>query len=81
VFLDNNPKIKAVIPEGEIVWENEKLIVEQVNQILRFNIKKDLSPFKITLYVLLVITSIVFPIYLVLSNYNVVELYLKNAGF
>ena len=81
VFLNNNPKIKEVIPEGETVWENEKLIVEQVNQILKFDIKKDLSIFGKILVVLLVVFSIVFPFFLVLNNYHVVELYLKNVGF
>lgn len=81
VFLNNNPKIKEVIPEGEMVWENEKLIVEQVNQILKFDIKKDLSVFGKILVALLVVFSIVFPFLLVLNNYHVVELYLKNVGF
>jgi len=81
VFLNNNPKIKEVIPEGETVWENEKLIVEQVNQILKFEVKKDLSLFTKIIFILLVVFSIVFPFYLVLSNYHVVELYLKNVGF
>jgi len=80
VFLNNNPKIKEVVPEGETVWENEKLIVEQVNQILKFDIKKDLSFFTKFLFVLLVVFSIAFPFYLVLTNYHVVELYLKNVG-
>lgn len=81
VFLDNNPKIKAVIPDGEIVWENEKLIVEQVNQILRFELKKDLTIATKSFFFLLVVASITLPFYLVLSNYQVIEMYLKNVGF
>ena len=81
VFLENNPRIKDVIPDGEIIWENEKLIVEQVNQILRFEITKDLSAVQKTGFFILLVAAVVLPSWLVISNYELVTWYFENGGF
>ena len=80
VFLKNNPKIKEIIPDDDNVWENEKLIVEQVNQILRFDINRDLSVMQKSFYILLLAAAIVLPAFLILRNYSIIEWYLNNAG-
>jgi stage IV sporulation protein FB len=80
VFLDNNPRIKDVIPEDEPVWENEKLIVEQVNQLLRREIKQDLNVFRKIFFFGLMIAAIALPFVLILGNYSLVEWYLLNVG-
>jgi stage IV sporulation protein FB len=80
VFLDNNPRIKDVIPEDDPVWENEKLIVEQVNQLLRMEIKRDLNALKKTLFFVLTIAAIVLPFVLIFKNYSLIEWYLLNVG-
>lgn len=80
VFLNNNPKIKDIIPDDNSVWENEKLIVEQVSQILRFDVSRDLSITKKLFYVILLISSLFFPVYLIFKNYSIIEWYLENAG-
>lgn len=70
IFLENNPKIKEIIPDDLVLWENEKLIVDQVRQLLRIDIQKDLS--KIQLFALssLFILSLILPAILLVSNYS-----------
>lgn len=81
VFLENNPRIKELIPDDNVVWENERLIVEQMNQLLRFEVKKDLSPLQRFLWFILFVAAIAVPIWLVSINYHLVEWYIQNAGF
>ncbi|MBI3135326.1 MAG: site-2 protease family protein [Bacteroidetes bacterium] len=81
VFLENNPKIKEIIPEDGTIWENEKLIVEQINQLLRYEIKKDMSLFQRLFYLAVLLAAIFVPIMLVLSNNKTLEWYFNHAGF
>lgn len=80
IFLQNNPKIKSLIPEDGSIWENEKLIVEQVNQLLRIDISKDLSIFKKSLFFFLFVLTVLIPIILVANNYQLVDWYLNHEG-
>jgi Zn-dependent protease len=65
VFLDNNPKIKSLIPSSDTIWENEKLLIDQINQILKLKISKDAS-FGFKLLMLIIISAVVYyPAYLV----------------
>lgn len=81
VFLDNNPKIKEIIPEDGSAWENEKLLVEQVNQLLRYEVKRDLSLFQRLLFLAILIAGLVVPVLMVVRNSKTVEWYLEHAGF
>lgn len=80
VFLENNPKIKELIPEDGTIWENEKLIVEQVNQLLRFEIIKDLSLIKRVIFFLVLLAAILIPVFLVVKNYHLVEWYMSHEA-
>lgn len=80
-FLKNNPRLREMIPSGYTLWENENLLMEQVKQLLRVNVRTDLSVFSRTVIILFVIILIVCPLWLVFSNYELVEWYIENAGF
>lgn len=80
-FLTNNPKIKEMIPSGYTLWENEKLLMEQVRQILRTNIKPDISFLGKISIILLMLFLITIPVLLILSNYEMIDWYLENANF
>lgn len=80
VFLDKNPKIKELIPEDGTIWENEKLIVEQVNQLLRFEVIKDLSHLKRFLLFILFLASIVVPLFIMAKNYELIEWYMNHEA-
>jgi Zn-dependent protease len=72
IFLENNPKIKAIIPDELSLWENEKLIVEQVKQILKLEIKKDLSISHKLILLFVFLLSIILPILLLLQNIDLI---------
>lgn len=78
VFLDKNPKIKELIPEDGTIWENEKLIVEQVNQLLRFEVIKDLSNLKRFFFFIILIASIVLPLVMMAKNYELIDWYMNH---
>lgn len=78
VFLEKNPKIKELIPEDGTIWENEKLIVEQVNQLLRFEVIRDLSFVKKWIFFLIMMTSLILPILLLAKNYELIEWYMNH---
>ena len=79
IFLDNNPKIKEMIADTDMLWENEKLITEQVNQILRIETTKDASIlFKIGV-IAIVGLAIYFPINLILDNQEFFLTLIDNA--
>ncbi len=69
VFLDNNPKIKDIIPSDMVLWENEKLLVDQIKQLLKLEITLDLTLFQKTVYALIYLISIGVPSYLIYSNW------------
>lgn len=80
VFLEKNPRIKEIIPEENVIWENERLLVDQINQLLRNKVIKDMNLFQIIIAVLIVLAALIFPVYLVLKNYHLVESYLGYAA-
>lgn len=80
VFLENNPKIKEIIPDDEVIWENENLIIEQLNQLLRVDIKRDLTVLQRSLFFVLLLSALLFPVYLIVKNYHIITWYLENSG-
>lgn len=72
IFLENNPKIKEIIPDDFSLWENEKLIVDQIQQVLKVDIQKDLKTAKVVLYGLIFFALILIPIYVILSNWELI---------
>ena len=79
VFLRKNPKLKEMIPSGYTLWENERLLVEQVRQILRVDTKSDMSILGKIAVMIIMLLFIVYPIYLVFSNLEVIDWYLDNT--
>lgn len=78
VFLDNNPKIKSMIPSGDDLWDNERLLIEQISQILKIKIKSD-SSFIFNLIILIIIgAAVYFPIQLMVENWNVFAEYIEK---
>ncbi|MFT5824050.1 MAG: stage IV sporulation protein FB [Crocinitomix sp.] len=80
IFLLNNPKLKEMIPSGYTLWDNERLLVEQVRQVLRIDMKPDLSMASKIAVLCLIVVLIVSPIVLVLSNFELIEWYFENAN-
>lgn len=72
IFLDNNPKIKEIIPDDLALWENETLIVDQVRQILQVDIKKDLSRVQQFFFFTLFVIAMVIPAYLLVDNADLI---------
>lgn len=68
IFLDNNPKIKDMIADSDLLWENEKLITDQVNQILRVETTKDASILFKIIIIALVALAIYIPINLIIDH-------------
>ncbi len=81
VFLTNNPKLKEMIPSGYTLWENERLLMEQVRQLLRLNLKQDVSTGGKIAVVLILLAAIGLPLYLFYSNTALIEWYIENANF
>jgi hypothetical protein len=70
VFLENNPKLKELIPSTDTLWENENLLIDQISQILKIEIKKDASVFFKLLIMIIVGAAIFFPIDLLISHWD-----------
>ena len=80
VFLENNPKIKEIIPDDFSLWENEKLIVDQVQQILKVDIKKDLSRTQIVALFILFLATVLTPLLILYGNLDmIVSTYWVNS--
>jgi len=78
VFLDNNPKIKSMIPSGDDLWDNERLLIEQISQILKIKIKPD-SSFVFNLIILILIgVSVYFPVQMMIENWDVFAKYIEK---
>ena len=72
IFLENNPKIKEIIPDDFSLWENEKLIVDQVQQILKVDIKKDLSRTQIVALFILFLATVLTPLLILYGNLDMI---------
>ncbi len=72
VFLDNNPKLKELIPSSDTIWENENLLIDQISQILKIEIKEDASIVFKLIVILIVGVSIYFPINLLLTHWDTI---------
>lgn len=79
IFLDNNPKIKEMIADTDILWENEKLITDQVNQILRIEMTKDASILFKLIVIVTVGLAIYFPINLFFEQQDFFLKLIENA--
>jgi stage IV sporulation protein FB len=80
VFLDKNPKLKEMIPDGFTVWENENLLMDRIKQILRIPVVQDLSFTGKLIVVGIILTAIVLPIYVILSNGVLLEWYFNSVN-
>lgn len=79
-FLRFNPKLAEMIPTGYTLWENERLLVEQVKQLLRVQTKPDLHfVWKVTIILVMVILSLI-PVYLVVSHIEIFDWYLDKTN-
>lgn len=72
VFLENNPKIKEIIPDDFSLWENESLIVDQVRQLLKVSITKDLRPTQKFFLFSVFILAIAVPTSLLYANLDLI---------
>lgn len=72
VFLENNPRLKEIIPNRDTVWENENLIIEQISQILKIEIKEDASIIFKLMVMIIVGVSVYFPINLIVTHWDLV---------
>jgi len=79
IFLDNNPKIKEMIADTDLLWENEKLLTDQVSQILRIETTKDASVFFKVAVIVIVGLAIYFPINLILEQQDFFLKMIENA--
>lgn len=80
VFLENNPKIRELIPSGDALWENEKLLTDQISQILKIELKKDASFMFKLIIIVIVGASIYFPMDLVVSHWADFADYIEKAN-
>jgi Zn-dependent protease len=80
IFLENNPKIQDMIPTEMILWENERLIVDQIKQLLKMKVKIDLNIGLRVLFMIIYITAIVTPVWYLASNWILIEPYLAPNG-
>lgn len=72
VFLENNPKIKELIPSTDTLWENENLLIDQISQILKIEIKGDASILFKLIAMIIVGVAIFFPIELIISHWDAI---------
>lgn len=70
VFLDFNPKLESIIPSRSEIWENETLLINQVKQLLKADIKLDASPLVKFFNFILYLACLLVPVYLVMNNYG-----------
>lgn len=75
VLLDKNPKLKEMMPDGFTIWENENLLMERIKQILRIPMVQDVSFIGKLLVVGFILTAIILPVYVILSNGVLLEWY------
>ncbi|WP_336246114.1 site-2 protease family protein [Paracrocinitomix mangrovi] len=72
IFLENNPKIKEIIPDDLVLWENEKLLVDQVRQLLRADVQVDLNIMKRLVYFVLFMITLLGPLALLYINVDAI---------
>lgn len=80
VFLENNPKIRELIPTGDMLWENEKLLTDQISQILKVELKKDASILFKVIIIMIIGAAIYFPMDLVVSHWADFTDYIEQAN-
>lgn len=79
-FIAQNPRLKELIPNGLTLWENERLLVEQVRQLLRIKVKTDLSLLgKINIIILMIILVLI-PTYLFTNHYEIIQWYIDHVS-
>lgn len=78
-FLQQNPKLREMIPSDFTLWENERLLMEQVKQVLRVEMKSDVPTKGKIAFIALMALLVAFPLYLVANNYNLIQWYLENV--
>lgn len=78
-FIAQNPRLKEMIPSGFTLWENERLLVEQVRQLLRVNMRPDLSSLGKINIIVIMILLILIPVYLVTNHYEIIQWYIDHV--
>ena len=72
IFLDNNPKIKEIIPDDLALWENENLLVDQIRQLLKIDIKEDLNAAQKFILFMIFVLAIAIPTTLLFMNMQLI---------
>lgn len=80
VFLDFNPKLESIIPSRYELWDNEILLVNQVKQLLKADIKLDASPLVKFVSFAIYLACLLVPFYLIMSNYDTILELLENVN-
>lgn len=80
VLLDKNPKLKEMIPSGYTEWENENLLMDRIKQILRIPMVEDLKITGKIMVIGFILFAIVAPIFIILSNGELLEWYFKTIN-
>ncbi len=79
-FLQQNPKLNEMIPSDFALWENERLLVDQVKQILRADVKSDIPTTGKIAFIGLMTLLVAGSLLLVLNNYDLIQWYLENVA-
>lgn len=80
VFLEKNPKIRELIPSGDALWENEKLLTDQISQILKIELKKDASILFKIIVIMVIGTAIYFPMDLIIRHWSDFADYIEKVN-
>ena len=81
IFLDHNPKVKELIPNGLELWENERLIFQQVRTLLFNRVDLDLGIIGKVLVLIVFLLSLVAPVYIILQNWEFIQAYVEQQSF
>lgn len=81
IFLDHNPKVKELIPNGLELWENERLIFQQVRTLLFNRVDLDLGIIGKVLVLIVFLLSLVAPVYIIVQNWEFIQAYVEQQSF
>ena len=79
-FIAQNPRLREMIPSGYTLWENERLLVEQVRQLLRIKIQPDMSTLSKVNCIVLMILLILIPLYIFTNHYEIIQWYIDYVS-
>ena len=79
-FIAQNPRLREMIPSGYTLWENERLLVEQVRQLVRIKIQPDMSTLSKVNCIVLMILLILIPLYIFTNHYEIIQWYIDHVS-